>query len=399
MSRHVDRLTDRTCRTAGVGLHHDGRGLYLTCRQGVDGVTKSWLLRYTLNGKATWMGLGPYPDIGLARARQKAQDARALKADGGDPLEHKRAVRAALRQQKPIKSATFADAAREYLAAREAGWRSRKHAYQWRHTLEDYVLPVIGGMPVSDVTTEDVLRVLTPIWNTKPVTAARVRERVENVLDAAKVRGHRSAENCARWKGHLDHWLPQPSKVRAVTHHAAMPYRDVAGFMQALRGHDTIRALALEFIILTAARAGEVLGMVWAEFDLEQRLWTIPGSRMKSGRPHRVPLSDQAIDLIKRMPHTNDRVFPSSLAALDNLRWKMELSATTHGFRSTFRTWAAECTSYPREIIEQCLAHRTGDATELAYQRSDLLQQRRELMQRWADYCTATATVIQLRSA
>jgi integrase len=331
-------------------------------------------------------------------------DARRQRSDGVDPLTHKKAhQRAAVSQQQPSKQVTFAEAAREYLAAREAGWRSRKHAYQWRHTLEDYALPVLGSMQVSEVTTEDVLRVLQPIWNSKPVTAARVRERVESILDAAKVRGHRTGENCARWKGHLDHWLPRPSKVRAVTHHAAMPYREVASFMLAQRERDTIAARALEMIVLTAARAGELLGMTWDEVDLDQRLWTIPGSRMKSGRPHRVPLSDQAVELIKRMRGhvlvTRDtRVFPCALTTIDLLRRRMGLDVTAHGFRSTFRTWAAECTAYPREVIEGCLAHKTGDATELAYQRSDVLEKRRELMQRWADYVTATATILPMRA-
>jgi integrase len=294
---------------------------------------------------------------------------------------------------------SFAEAAREYLAAREAGWRSRKHAYQWRHTLEDYVLPIIGSMPVSGVTTEDVLRVLQPIWNTKPVTAARIRERIENILDAAKVRGQRSDENCAKWKGHLDHLLPRPSKIRAVTHHAAMPYSSVAGFLQALRDLHGNAPRALEMIVLTAARAGEVLGMTWAEIDIEQRLWTIPGSRTKPGRPHRVALSDQAIDLIKRMPRGGERIFPCALTTIDLLRKRMGIGVTAHGFRASFRTWAAECTSFPREVIEQCLAHRTGDATELAYQRSDVLEKRRELMALWGQYCDRkSAEVIALRA-
>lgn len=395
----LGKLTDVRCRTAGVGTYGDGCGLLLQVRQGANGLTRSWVYRYSVAGKQHWVGLGSYPIVTLARAREKAMDARRQRSDGQDPLATKRAVRAAVRQPVASKSVTFEQAAREYLAAREAGWRSRKHAYQWRHTLVEYINPIIGSMLVSEVTTEDVLRVLQPIWNSKPVTAARVRERIENILDAAQVRGYRSGANPARWKGHLDHLLPRPAKIRAVTHHAAMPYGEVAGFLQGLRERDAIAARALEMIVLTAARAGEVLGMTWAEVDLEQRLWTIAGSRMKSGRPHRVPLSDQAIDLIRRMPRMGDLVFPCALTTIDLLRKRMGIGVTAHGFRSTFRTWAAECTSYPREIIEQCLAHKTGSAVELAYQRSDQIDKRRQLMQAWADYCNRqSAEVIALRA-
>jgi integrase len=394
----LGKLTDVKCRTAGPGTHGDGGGLLLQVRQGANGLTRSWVYRYTVAGKQHWVGLGSYPIVTLARAREKAMDARRQRSDGHDPLSTKRAVRAAVRQPVASKSVTFEQAAREYLAAREAGWRSRKHAYQWQHTLTDYVYPIIGSMQVGEISTEDVLRVLQPIWNSKPVTAARVRERIENILDAAQVRGYRRGENCARWKGHLDHLLPRPSKIRAVTHHAAMPYAEVAGFLRALRERDAIAPRALEMIVLTAARAGEVLGMTMAEVDLELRLWTIAGSRMKSGRQHRVPLSDQAIDLVKRMPRTGERIFPCALTTIDLLRKRMGIGVTAHGFRSTFRTWAAECTPSAREIIEECLAHRTGDATELAYQRSDIVEKRRQLMQLWADYCTATGTVVPLRA-
>jgi integrase len=257
-------------------------------------------------------------------------------------------------------------------------------------------------MPVDTIDTAAVLRVLQPIWR-DGVVASRLRNRIELILDAARAAGHRTAENPARWRGHLDKLLPRPSKVRVVQHHVSLPYRDVPALIEQLRERDAISALAMRFIALTAVRASECLGMTWGEVDLEQRLWTIPAARMKARREHRVPLSDQAIELIKRMRHasvTDDtRVFQCALTALDRLRERMGMEATVHGLRSSFRVWCAECTSFPAEIAEQCLAHVTGSATELAYQRSDVLEKRRHLMAAWADYCDRQgAEVIPLRA-
>jgi integrase len=257
-------------------------------------------------------------------------------------------------------------------------------------------------MPVDSIDTAAVLRVLQPIWR-DGVVASRLRNRIELIIDAARAAGHRSAENPARWRGHLDKLLPRPSKVRVVKHHASLPYRDVPVLMGQLRERDARSALALRFITLTAVRASECLGMTWGEVDLEQRLWTIPAARMKARREHRVPLADQAIELIKRMRHasvTGDaRVFACALTALDRLRERMGMEETVHGLRSSFRVWCAECTSFPAEIAEQCLAHAVGDDTERAYQRSDVLEKRRQLMQEWADYCDRqSAEVVPLRA-
>lgn len=406
MSKQIERLTDRTCRSTGIGLHHDGQGLYLAARQGAEGVTRSWLLRYTLAGKATWLGLGSYPTIGLAMARQKALEARRQLIDGIDPLQTKRAQRAALRRRGASTTATFRECSESYLRAHDAGW-SRRHAQIWAQSLREYAYPVLGGMPVDQIDTAAVLKVLQPIWQEMPTTASRLRNRVELVLDAARAAGHIPAENqnVARWRGHLDHLLAKPSRLRSVRHFPALAYRDVPAFMAQLRERDAIAALALQFICLTAVRAQECLGMTWGEVDLEARLWVIPAHRMKARREHRVPLSDQAIKVLKLRQNLNSgavsnsaRPFPISLRTIDGLRRQVSLP-TTHGLRSSFRTWAAECTSYPRELIEQCLAHVTGSATELAYMRSDVLERRRELMAAWANYCTATATVLPLRVA
>ncbi len=401
MSKQVDRLTDRTCRAAGVGRHHDGRGLYLACRQGVEGTTKSWLPRYTLNGKSTWMGLGPFPDVGLAQARRKAQDARTLKADGQDPLQAKRAVRAAAVQRAPSSSVTFAECAAAYIKSHDAAW-SRAHAEQWVQSLRDYVYPVLGSIPVEQIDTAAVLRALQPIWAVMPETASRVRSRIELVLDFARVHGHRSGDNPAVWRGNLDHVLASPRKLRAVEHYAALHYRDVPALMAQLREREGIAVLALQFVCLTATRASETLEATWQEFDLPAKLWVIPARRMKGRREHRVPLNDAAIEMLRKTgtgSGLDDRPFPISLGALTRLRRRIGMSQTVHGLRSSFRVWCAEWTSFPPEIAEQCLAHVTGSAVEQAYQRSDLLVKRAELMQSWADYVTATATVLPLRAA
>lgn len=293
---------------------------------------------------------------------------------------------------------TFAECAAAYIKSHEAAW-TQKHTYHWHRSVTAFALPIIGTTPVNQIDTQAILQVLQPIWGTKSVTASRLRNRLELVLDAARAQGQRSGENPARWRGHLDKLLPRPSKLRAVEHHASMPYREIATFVLRLRQQDYLSARALEFIVLTAARAGEVLGMTWAEVDLDAKLWIVPARRMKGRREHRVPLSGQAIAILRQMPQQDERIFPISLGSLVRLRQRMALQTTVHGLRSSFRTWAAECTGYPREIIELCLAHKTGSAVELAYQRSDQLEKRRQLMQAWADYCDKkSAEVVQLRA-
>jgi integrase len=295
-----------------------------------------------------------------------------------------------------------------YIAAHRAGWRNAKHAAQWTSTLDAYVTPVFGQLPVGAIDTGLVMKALEPIWSAKTETASRVRGRIEAILDWAKVRGYRGGENPARWRGHLDSLLPARSKVRKVEHHAALPFTEIGAFMAQLREQSSTAARALEFTILTAARTGEVLGARWGEIDLDAAVWTVPPDRMKSAREHRVPLSPAALAVIKNMKtrRENDYVFPGdrrdrlSGRAMDMLLRRMGREVTVHGFRSSFRDWAAERTNFPREVAEAALAHVVGDKVEAAYQRGDLFDKRRRLMTAWGDYCLkpqASGTVTPLR--
>lgn len=384
------------------GRYGDGGGLWLqvteTQRKDGPAIAKSWLFRYMLNGKARQMGLGAVHTVSLAEARERARAARALLLDGIDPIDHKDAQR----QQaiaEAVERITFKDAADKYITAHKAGWRNEKHAEQWRATLQSYAYPVIGGMAVAAVDTAHVLEVLEPIWTTKTETASRVRGRIEAVLDWAKARRYRKGENPARWRGHLDKLLPAPSKVRRVKHRTALPYVEVPGFMERLRDNDSVSAKALEFTILTAARTGETIGARWSEIDIDAKLWIVPGERTKSGREHRVPLTDRAIEILASVPREegNDHVFIgarkakglSNMSMLELLRGMVENGLTVHGFRSSFRDWAAEQTNFPRELAEAALAHVLSDKTEAAYQRGDLLAKRRRMMEAWARYCAS----------
>lgn len=339
-----------------------------------------------VDGRRREMGLGSFPTITLAKARALAEKHRATIAEGRDPLAEKR------RESVP----TFAVAAELFVSSMEAGWKNPKHRQQWRNTLATYGAP-IAAKPISDIETEDVLGVLTPIWREKPETASRVRGRMERVLDYAKARGWRDGPNPALWRGHLSAVLPARAKL-GRTHHGAMPYVEVPAFLAALRSRASIARQALEFTILTAARTGEVIAARWDEFDLEGALWTIPRQRMKAGREHRVPLSPAALEIIKRRAElrVSDHVFPGakperplSNMAMETVLRRMNLKEaghTVHGFRSSFRDWAGEETSFPREVAEAALAHAIGDATERAYRRGDALAKRRDLMQAWAGY-------------
>jgi integrase len=331
------------------------------------------------------MGLGPYPEITLARARERALDARRLVVDRTDPLSSR--VRA--------KVLTFQAAAEALIDSKRPGWRNAKHASQWGSTLSTYVYPTLGASDVRSVNVDGVLNVLRPVWSTKPETASRVRQRIEAVLDYATAIGARSGDNPARWRGHLDHLLPKTSKVRAVEHHAALDWRDAPAFMQELGHRQGVAARALAFTILTAARSGEVRGMTWREVDREGAVWTVPPTRIKAGREHRVPLSAAAIALLGASPESDSYVFASeartgrplsdmSLAAV--LRRMERDDLTVHGFRSTFRDWAGETTAHPREVIEAALAHRLKDKAEAAYARGDLFTKRRSLMEDWASF-------------
>jgi integrase len=378
----------RALRARERGLINDGGGLYLK-----DG--SSWIFRYKRGvPKTRDYGLGSAHTISLAEARQKATEARRLLLDDKDPIMERRASRAAA-----AKAMSFAEAGAAYVAAHRAGWRNLKHAAQWESSLATYVYPLIGEMRVDAIGAADILRVLTPIWTAKPETASRVRGRIELILDAAKARGYRDGPNPATWKGHLQALLPARAKVRKVEHFAALPYREIGTFITELRRQAGVSARALEFAILTATRSGEALGAQWSEVNLTEKLWTISGSRTKSGREHRVPLPGPAIAILEQMEaiRLGDYVFPgrrgplSAVALQSTLKRMGCVGVTAHGFRSSFRDWAGNETHFPRELAEHALAHVIGDKAEQAYRRSDALKRRRELMDAWAWHCEGAA--------
>jgi integrase len=398
------KLTDVRVRAAAAGTHGDGRGLYLIVKQGTAGLTRSWLFRYSIGGRSHWMGLGAYPDVTLARARERAQDARRALSEGFDPLQRKRDQRAALRRQHAKQVPTFAQCAGAYVESHEKGWRGKRTSQQWVGTLRNHVHPVLGRLSVDEIVTEHVLAVLKPIWATRSETAVQVRGRIEQVLDYAKVLGHRSGENPARWRGHLDHLLPPRAKIAPVQHHPAVAYRELPAFMDTLRQQDNTAAKCLEFTILCACRSGEAIGALWSEIDWETRTWTIPATRTKQGREHRVSLSEPAICLLQSLLPKGEHVFPGRRSGpqgestLRALLERMKTTAVVHGFRASFSTWARECTHFPRELVEAALGHAVGDVVERSYQRGDALERRRELMAAWGNYCTSTgAEVVQLR--
>lgn len=396
MPKRAAGLTARQVQTIkSAGLFADGGGLYL--QVSAEGSAKSWIFRYTAGtGKRRNFGLGSVETWGLAEARQKALALRRMVANGRDPVDEKRAAVAA-RRVETAKAMTFRQCAEAYITAHAAGWRNPKHAAQWPATLETYVYPVFGSLPVAAVDVGLVMKAVEPIWSAKPETASRVRGRIESVLDWATARGHRQGENPARWRGHLENLLPKRSKVQRVEHHAALPYSEIAGFLQDLRRHDGIAALALQFAILTAARTGEVIGARWDEINLAERLWTVPADRMKAGKEHKVPLTDAALAIVNAMAaiRSSDWVFPgasgqrpiSNMSMLMLLRRMGRGELTVHGFRSTFADWSAERTNFPSEVREMALAHAVGDKVEAAYRRGDLFDKRRQLAEAWARYC------------
>jgi integrase len=390
----IGRLTARKVETAKAGKYSDGGNLYLIVS--TTG-TRKWMLRFTWRGTAREMGLGSASSVNLADAREKAAHARRMIAQGIDPIHERKRDRGI---------PTFGEMADQVCEALSAGFRNAKHRAQWKTTLAIYAAS-IGNKPVDTITTDDVLAILRPIWTTKPETASRVRGRIERVLDAAKAKGYRQGENPARWRGHLDHLLPNQSKLTRG-HHAAMPYEHVAAFVGRLRESDSLDAQALELCILTAARSGEILGMRWSEIDLDKRVWTLPPDRMKAGREHRVALSGRAVAILKQLAEigTGDFVLPGQRKnrplcsrTMNATLCRMKADITVHGFRSSFRDWAGNETHFPREVVETALAHVIGDKAEQAYRRSDALEKRRELMQAWANYCdpTRTAKVLTMR--
>jgi len=391
----ASKLTARKVETAKPGKYSDGGNLYLIVS---DTGARKWVLRFTWRGRAKEMGLGSAASVPLADAREKAASARRMIAQGLNPIDERK------RDGGIPTFGKMADDVRETLSA---GFRNDKHKAQWKSTLETYAAP-LRAKSVDTIATDDVLAVLKPIWTTKPETASRVRGRIEKVLDAAKAKGFREGENPARWRGHLDHLLPRPLKL-ARGHHAAMPYEELAAFVAKLRKRDATSALALELCILTAARSGEILGMRWPETDLDKKIWTVPANRMKAGREHRVPLSSRAVTILRKLEklRTGEFVFPGQTRnkPLSNMAMEMVLrrmkieDATVHGFRSSFRDWAGNVSSFPREVVETALAHVIGDKAEQAYRRSDALDKRRKLMEAWAAYCEpkASGNVVQIR--
>jgi integrase len=379
------------------GTYLDGDGLYLQATVNkAGGFTFSWLYRFQLSGRRREMGLGSLVDVGPKKAREEAAKARVLVLSGIDPINQRNARREAERPAVPATKPTFKQVALEFIATHQHGWRNAKHAQQWENTLTTYAFPVIGNKPVDLVDDDDVLAILKPMWTTKTETATRVRSRIEQVLDAARAEKLRTGENPARWRGHLALLLPKPRKVTPVVHHPALPFAAMPLLMARLRERMGISALCLEWVILTACRSGEALGARWDEVDLDRGVWTIPASRMKANREHRVPLSFDAMVLLTRADDVrqNEYIFPGvrdgrpmSNMALNMLLRELHPGITVHGFRSSFRDWAAERTTYPNEMAEMALAHTIGNAAEAAYRRGDMVERRRAMMDEWAEWC------------
>lgn len=385
----VSRLTESGHHAVGgvTGLY-----LYITPTG-----ARSWVLRTLIAGKRRHMGLGAFPSVTLAMAREKARAARSEVEAGVDPIAARSEVLKKLKEEN-LNAVTFESAANAYIEAHGDTWKNPKHRAQWSATLATYAFPVIGSLQTAHVTQAHVLAVLEPIWKTKNETAARLRGRIEAVLDWATVRGYREGENPARWKGRLDKLLPAPGKIQKTVHRKALTIDAVPQFMRDLHDKEGIAARALEFVVLTAARSGEVRGATWGEIDLDAAVWVVPGDRMKAGREHRVPLCAQAVELLQKVPRFvgNEHVFPSprgkvlsDMALLAVMR-RMEVDAVPHGFRSTFRDWVGERTDYPRELAEQALAHTLENKVEAAYRRGDALEKRRTMMQKWSDFLYGT---------
>jgi integrase len=388
-------LTAVSVKNAKPGRHADGGGLHLLVK---ESGSRSWVYRFMLKGKSRDIGLGAAGPggISLSAARDLATALRLQVKAGIDPLtqrEHEAAEVLATTQAAKVAGITFRAAAETYIATNKDSWRNAKHRQQWENTLATYAYPVIGDMPVAEVETSHVLKILEPIWREKAETASRLRGRIEIVLDSAKARGYRQGENPARWRGHLAQILPARTKL-SRGHHKAMAYAAIPAFMEALRKRKAVAALALEFTILTAARTGEVMGAKWGEVDLAKAVWTIPAERMKAGKEHRIPLSPRAVEILLQTEQLGGAyLFPgtkggklSSMAMAMLLR-RMKIDVTVHGFRSAFRDWAAECTDHSHEVAEMALAHTISNAVERAYRRGDLFDKRRQLMAEWEAFC------------
>lgn len=407
MARATNKLTTASLKTRTPGVYADGGGLYLQITTGKDGEPKrSWLCRVRLRGKVRELGLGRPSEVPLADARERCAECRRLAAAGIDPLEHEKAEaerKAAEEAERRARAMTFKQAAQAYIAAHEKGWRNPKHRKQWSATLEAYAYPEFGAVSVGSVDRAMVLKVIEPLWATKTETASRLRGRIEAILDWATARELRTGENPARWRGALEMVLPARSKVQRKKHHPAMPYAEVGAFMADLRSKSAAGADCLQFLILTGARYNEAAGARWGEIDLLAETWTVPADRMKAGKAHRVALSSAAMEILrhraKKGTEPGALVFSSDMRkgspvsdmTLSAYLRRAELPFTVHGFRASFRMWAAEKTAFPREIAEAALAHTNTDRVEAAYQRSDFFEKRRRLMQAWADYLAKPA--------
>lgn len=409
VAKHLGKLPE--------GMHNDGDGLYLNVR---PSGSRSWIFRYRdrVTGKLRDKGLGAFPKVTLAAAHAEARKARDALRDGLDPIQAKRDADQAKREAdlaaklERAKQKTFLECRDAFISAHRAGWRNAKHAQQWGNTLDAHAADLLP-LPVQAIDTALVLGALEPIWTTKTETATRVRQRIEAVLDWAAARGYRKGDNPARWRGHLENLLPEANKVRQRVPRAALPYADMGTFWRELVAVDTLASKALRLQILAAVRPSEATGVHWDEIDLRAKVWTIPGARMKAGKDHRVPLSDELMALLEGMPHRDGWVFPGSgrkpgpltIAATLKLVKELRPGLTAHGFRSTFRDWAADQTGYPRDVAEMALAHAIQDKSEAAYRRSDMLERRARLMQDWATYCgtlpaeAANVTPIRKRKA
>lgn len=409
------KSVERLLRSGEKAMHSDGQGLYLKVSTVGSG---SWIYRFKLNGKSRDMGLGSVDDITLVQARDSASQARKIAKAGSDPLLLRHQLSNLRDQEAELPSKVFREVAEDYIEAHRAGWKNAKHAQQWTNTLTTYAFPIIGNKAVNEVDTDHILQILNPIWTQKPETAARVRNRLELVLDAAKARRLRTGENPAQWRGHLDKLLPR-RRLADRGNHAALPWQQLPSFMAALKTCIDLSSIAVELTVLCALRTSEVLGGCWGEIDLADEIWTIPAARMKAGRPHRVPLSKAALATLRRLKAKSDSalLFPgrvagrplSNMAMLQKIRGMDEISLkndgpgwrnetgqviTMHGFRSSFRDWAAETTSFANIVAEMALAHKISNATEAAYRRGDLLEKRKQLMEEWARYALSGCKTI-----
>jgi len=393
MARAFEKLSDLKVRKVKTpGYLGDGGGLYL---QVSPSLSKSWVFRYQIDGRSREMGLGSFNTFGLRDARDRATNCRKLLADGVDPIDQRNAAQ----QKKQLADArvmTFGQCCGKYIEAHRSGWKNAKHAGQWDATLRTYCT-LLWPLDVATIDTALVMKCLEPIWTAKTETASRVRGRIESVLAWATVRKFRTGDNPASWRNHLDQLLPKRSKVQKVEHRAALPYADMPEFMTKLRLREGLSARVLELQILTATRPGETAGAQWDEVDLAAAIWIIPAERMKADKEHRVPLSATALSILQSLPHVSPSIFPGvngrpiTTAAAMKLLKELQPDITAHGFRSTFRDWAAETTKHPREVIEAAMAHRLKDKSEAAYQRGDLLIRRAKLMNDWDRHCRSAA--------